>query len=354
MANQSDLNDLRKRIDLIQEDINSIKKKLDESGEEAIPAAAAPAPAPRARIKKESRIKLYLQKSVLPEFEQVVGGNILGKLGLLTLVLATVWFIKYAFDKHWINESARIYTGLIFGFGATAYGLWLARGRLRIIAHSIVGTGFAILYIAIVGAYYFYDLLGRQETFALLFVLSAYIALLAARANSQILYMFSLVGAFMAPVLLSRGENSYRFLLGYMALINAGFFAISFRRYWRVAPFVLLGADALVYGIWAAENLSQSSFTVPFLFLVFIFTMFMTRQTAVVPRLTNAVSRSDYILLPLVISFYVTFGIWAMNEFHRILRPHFILSIAGILALFYFIFNHYAMGVIDEKPGARA
>ena len=349
MTDQKEINELRRRIDLIQQDLDSIKKKLEEMGASGELPAVTPAPPPSAA--KKSRVKSYLRARVFPEFEQLVGGNILGKLGLLTLVLATAWFIKYAFDKHWINESGRIYTGLVIGFGIIAYGLKLTRGRLRIIAHSIVGTGFAILFVAVFGAYYFYDLLGRQETFAALFILSACIALLAARANSQILYIFSLVGAFLAPVLLSRGENSYRFLLGYIALINAGFFAISFKRYWQVAPFILLGADALVYTLWAAEHLTWSSFTVPFLFLLFIFILFMARQVAVIPRLTGAISRADYVLIPLAISFFVSLGVWAMNEFHRNLRPHFLLLVSGMIALSYFIFNHYAKGVSDAKSG---
>ena len=80
-----------------------------------------------------------------PEFEQLVGGNILGKLGLLTLVLATAWFIKYAFDKHWINESGRIYTGLVIGFGIIAYGLKLNRGAS--VSHRPHHCGYGVRHI---------------------------------------------------------------------------------------------------------------------------------------------------------------------------------------------------------------
>ncbi len=348
MAGQNEINDLRARVNALQSELDSIRKKLDETGIEAAPPAETPAPGIQPR--KESRIRAYVKSRVMPEFEQLVGGNILGKLGLLTLVLASVWFIKYAFDKQWINESGRIYTGLIAGFGVVVFGLHLARGRLRIIAHSIIGTGFAIVYVALSGAYYYYGLLGRQETFIALFLLSAFIALVAARANSQILYLFSLAGAFLAPVLMSRGENSYRFLFGYIALINAGFLAISFKRYWRVAPFVLLSADALVYIIWAVENLHRSSFTVPFLYVLFIFVLFMAIEIAVIPRIQGLLGRTGFVLIPANIILFLCLGIWLMNEFHRNFRPHFILCAAGTLALSYFIFNHYAKGVGNEKP----
>jgi uncharacterized membrane protein len=345
MANQNEINELRTRVNALQLELDSIRKKLDETGIKAVVPEAAPVKKPR----KESRIGIYIKTRVVPEFEQLVGGNIIGKLGLLTLVLATAWFIKYAFDRQWINESGRIYTGLIAGFGVIVFGLHLARGRLRIIAQSIIGTGCAILYVAVFGAYYYYSLLGRQETFIALFILSLCIALIAARADSQILYLFSLAGAFLAPVLMSRGENSYRFLFGYIAIINAGFLAISFKRYWRVAPFVLLGADALVYAIWAAENLTRSSFTVPFLYILFTFLLFMAIEIAVIPRIWGSVSRAGIVLLPVNMFLFLWLGIWTINEFHVNLRPHFILFVSGILSLSYFIFNYFAKGVGNEK-----
>ncbi|MBN2159740.1 MAG: DUF2339 domain-containing protein [Spirochaetes bacterium] len=347
MTNGREIGELRERIDLLQKELDAIRKKLDEEG---TPAETAPAPAPRAPApRKPSRAIQYLRTSVFPEFEGLVGGNILGKLGLLTLVLATAWFIKYAFDKQWINESGRIYTGLVFGFAMISYGLFLARGRLRIISHSIIGAGCAVVYVAIFGAYYFYDLVGREETFTALFILSACIALIASRADSQILYIFSLLGAFMAPILMSSGENSYRFLLSYLALVNAGFLAISLWRHWRLSPWLVLAADVLVYSLWAADNLSMSSFSVPFLFLIFIFVLFMARQLAVVPYRYRSLVTTDIILIPFVIASFTVLGTWAMNEFHRNLRPHFILSLAGMLAAAYFIFNRLAGGIRNEE-----
>ncbi len=347
MTNQNEINELRARVDALQQELDSIRKKLDETGREAAVSEAAPAPVKKPR--KESRIRTYVKTRIVPEFEQLIGGNIIGKLGLLTLVLATAWFIKYAFDRQWINESGRIYTGLIAGFGVTAFGLHLARGRLRILSHSIIGTGFAIVYVAIFGAYYYYSLLGREETFIALFLASSFIALIAARANSQILYLFSLAGAFLAPILMSRGENSYRFLFSYIALINAGFLAISFKRYWRVAPFVLLGADALVYAIWAAENLSRSSFTFPFLYILFVFILYMAIVIAIIPRIWGSVSKTGFVLVPVNSALFLWLGIWLMNEFHVNLRPHFILFAAGMFALSYFVFNYCTKGVSNEK-----
>jgi uncharacterized membrane protein len=348
MANQNEISELRSRVNALQFELDSIRKKLDETGMEA-EAAIPAAPTPAVKPHKTSRVSAYLRTRVIPEFEQLVGGNIIGKLGLLTLVLATAWFIKYAFDRQWINESGRIYTGLVAGFGVIVFGLHLARGRLRIIAHSIIGTGCAILYVAVFGAYYYYSLLGRHETFIALFILSACIALIAARADSQILYLFSLAGAFLAPVLMSRGENSYRFLFGYLALVNAGYLAISFKRYWRVAPFILLGADALVYAMWAAENITRSSFTVPFLYILFIFTLFMAVEIAIIPRRWKSISRAAIILLTANIFLFLWLGIWTVNEFHVNLRPHFILFVSGTLALSYFAFNYFVKGVGNEK-----
>ncbi|MCB1309574.1 MAG: DUF2339 domain-containing protein, partial [Leptospiraceae bacterium] len=247
---ETELRELRTAFASLQSE-STTPAESAPSGVSTGPAPTAPGAAASAPPKAKQR-KSISAASV----ESFLGGNLLGKLGLLALVLATAWFIKLAFDNHWINASGRIYTGLVLSFVTCAGSFYLAKRNYRIIAPAITGAALAMMYISIFGAYYFYDLLGRTETFLFLVLITVWGSFLAVRAGSQILYLFSTGGALLAPLILSTGENSYRFLFFYLLLIWVGYLVVSYYRFWRVAAYVLLAAVHLIYAVWAAEKLS--------------------------------------------------------------------------------------------------
>lgn len=264
------------------------------------------------------------------DLELLFGGNILGKIGLSALILASAWFIKLAFDNRWINESGRIYTGLIIGFLICGVGLFLAARKFRLLPPAVFGAGAAILYITVFGAHYFYNLLGLTETFVALVALSAVLTYLALRADSQLLYLFSVAGAFLAPVLLSTGENSYGFLFSYLSLFNLAFLTVSFFRPWRTSPYFILGGNALIYGVWAGEHLGHSSFPIPFLYLTLLFVVFAVREAWVVPVRGRRTSPDGMILLFFATVFYFFAGRALCAQYHSDFTSHFFLFGAGI------------------------
>jgi len=50
-----------------------------------------------------------------PDLEKFIGENLINKIGILILVLGISYFVKYAIDKDWINEPARVGTGVLAG-----------------------------------------------------------------------------------------------------------------------------------------------------------------------------------------------------------------------------------------------
>src|SRR5690606_1281178 len=43
-----------------------------------------------------------------PDLEKFIGENLINKIGIVILVLGISFFVKYAIDKDWINEPARV------------------------------------------------------------------------------------------------------------------------------------------------------------------------------------------------------------------------------------------------------
>ncbi len=340
MSTQDEIKELRERLGALQAELDSIRSEVLRLEKGAVPAAAPAAPhaeetqtpaPPSAPVRKKSVLLTELN----------LGGNILGKLGLLTIIIAAVWFIKFAFDNRWINESGRIFLGLAAGYAGIGWGLYLARRRMRIVPSALTGTAVSLLYIAVFSAYYFYDLLGRGETFVFLAMLSVALAFLAARAGIQTLYIFSVLGAFLAPLIVSSGENSYRFLFSYIALLNILFLVLSRYRVWNISAFILLIADAVLFSAWAADKLDVSSFTFPFIFLLIIFLIFMARQIVLLPLKEHAFAQSDALLIMLSTGTFLLLGTWVVDVFHPSLRPHFMLGVSTLVAAAYFAFNRF-------------
>ena len=64
-------------------------------------------------------------------YEKFIGENLFGKIGILIFVIGVGFFVKYAIDKNWINETFRTVLGFLTG----AVLLPLPNGCKRNIVH---------------------------------------------------------------------------------------------------------------------------------------------------------------------------------------------------------------------------
>ncbi len=156
MSRNEEFNHLEERYSRLEREMKEIREEIDrlKGTNEESPVQTESASADREKretpptVRKE-RKKPSLTERWLENPELFIGGNLLGKLGILALILTTAWFIKFAIDRQWLNESARILVGEGFGFGAAFLALRLARQRFPIFPPVIMGGAIAILYFAI-------------------------------------------------------------------------------------------------------------------------------------------------------------------------------------------------------------
>ena len=351
MADKDSLENLTKRVEILEKELHLVKSELSklslsDTNSQVHQTSSKPniiqpqIPKPTSEEKKPN-------KSF--DWEVLLGGNILGKLGLMAILLAFIWFIKFAFDNHWINESGRIFIGLLLGFSSITIGLGLAKRKMRIVPESIIGTGISILYLSIYAAYYYYDLLGAKESFAAFTILSIGTSLLAGKTNLQVLYIFSLIGSILAPILLSSGENSYRFLFTYLTSINLIFYYISRWNSWRISPFLIFLSNCIIFLFWANDKLIVSSPTPPLVYLSCLFLIFGMREVYLMPRLRKSIEPSSLVFLLLLVISYAGFGFWVVDEFYPTLTSHFLLFQAFLLVGFLKIYDVYSIPTLGES-----
>ncbi len=328
--------EINARIQRIEKDLAELKAELRRTETSASNQARPVAPAQTAPVSRPPGvISKWLGRVQEDSMEVFLGGNLLGKLGLVAIVLAAAWFVQLAFQNGWVNESGRIYTGLVVGFAVCGTAIWLARRKLRVVPAPLLGAGISIVYISVFSAYHFYYLLGITETFLALALLSALATLTAIIGNRQSLYVFALLGAYLAPIMLSRGENSYRFLFTYIGVIQTGFLVVSWYRPWRFSAYAVLFATSGIWSGWAAANLEKSGFAAPMAILLFTLGAFYVRHAFLSGKHESTPRAPDLVLLALSAIFTASAGYYLVDHHYPRATGHFLLLLAAGLCLFY-------------------
>ncbi|NUM75746.1 DUF2339 domain-containing protein, partial [candidate division KSB1 bacterium] len=77
-------------------------------------APAAPTPPPPKPLSPPPPPKHSRTRA---EWEALVGGKLLNRIGAFALILGVGFFLKYAFDNNWLSETMRVLIGAAIGAG---------------------------------------------------------------------------------------------------------------------------------------------------------------------------------------------------------------------------------------------
>ena len=223
------------------------------------------------------------------------GGNTMLKVGIIILFFGVAFLVKYAADSGVLPIELRL-----AGIAAGGIAMLVAGFRLRQRTDgkaqyglALQGAGIGILYLAIFGAFRFYQLLPGGFALVLMVAVVGLSAALAVMQNSLALAAFGSVGGFLAPVLASTGGGSHIALFSFYALLNIGIFAIAWFRSWRILNLIGFVFTFGIGAVWGARAYRPEHFatTEPFLILFFLFyvaiaTLYALREA---PRLRTVV-----------------------------------------------------------------
>jgi uncharacterized membrane protein len=181
-----------------------------------------------------------------PQLETRVGVNWISRIAVVTVVLALAFFFEYAFENHWIRESASVWLGIGCGVAALVFGEKLWRDGQRTYGQSLAAAGIAFLYLSFWAAFGLYHLVGQAAAFALMVVATAIAGAVALRYQSQAVALLGLAGGFATPLLLAAGQEPW-FVLSYALLLDAGALVAARRRGWRWPEALALVGTVVLY-----------------------------------------------------------------------------------------------------------
>jgi len=187
----------------------------------------------------------------------------LNRLGIVALLFAVAFFLKYAFDNDWIGPAGRVACGLVAGAALMVASQRLLARDYRYFSEGLAGLGAGVLYLSFYAAWEFYALVPSAVAFAGMVAVTGALIGLAVGRDSERLAFLALAGGFMTPGLLGTDRDAQVVLFTYLAVLDAGLLALAWLRSWRsLEPFALLGT-IVYFGAWydryyAVEKLART------------------------------------------------------------------------------------------------
>lgn len=185
--------------------------------------------------------------------EQFIGEKLISFIGIGILVLGIFFIVKWAVDKHYINDAGKILIGLASGTILIAIAHKLSK-NYRAFSSVLAGGGIAVLYFAIYQAYQSYHLLSQTAAFAVMVVITIIAVLLAIIYDKKELAIVALVGGFCTPFFVSDGSGNYQVLFTYLLILNIGMFALAYFKKWNIVNLISYAFTILIFGAWILQQ----------------------------------------------------------------------------------------------------
>ena len=226
-----------------EETPETIEEPVEEEQEE--PAMA---------MEEEEEIEEYATSET--NFEKYIGENLFGKIGILIFIIGIGFFVKYAIDQNWINETARTLMGYAVGAGMLVLAERLHK-RYHTFSSLLAGGAFGIYYLITAIAFHYYALFSHTIAFVILCVTTIFMSVVSVLYDRKELAVTALVGGFIAPFIISTDSSSIISLQIYITILNIGMFCLAMYKKWAILPMVSFAFTYII--LWGTTALGSFS-----------------------------------------------------------------------------------------------
>lgn len=170
-------------------------------------------------------------------YEKYIGENLFGKIGILIFIIGIGFFVKYAIDQNWINETARTMLGYAVGAGMLVLAERLHK-RYHTFSSLLAGGAFGIYYLITAIAFHYYDLFSQTTAFTILCATTIFMTVVSILYDRKELAVTALIGGFIAPFIISTDSDSIIALQTYISILNIGMFCLAMYKKWGILPVI--------------------------------------------------------------------------------------------------------------------
>ncbi len=184
-----------------------------------------------------------------PDIEKFIGENILSKVAITILVIGIAFFVKYAIDKEWINEIARVGIGVLCGAIVLGFAHRL-RKNFKAFSSVLVGGGIAIFYFTIGIAFHQYHLFNQTTAFVIMLLITGFSVFISILYDRIELAALSIIGGFATPFMVSTGQGNYQVLFTYILILDIGMLILAYMRKWNLINILAYAFTMILYFGW--------------------------------------------------------------------------------------------------------
>lgn len=193
------------------------------------------------------------------EWEALIGGRLLNRIGAVALILGVAFFFKYAVDQNWIGQGMRVGIGVLVGAGVLGLAYRAHIRGYAIFGQGLVGTGLAVLYLSVYASFNFYHLVPQPVALTGMALITALAFVQAVYYDSPAVSLLACAGGYLTPFLLRSSESGPVGTIAYVFLLDLGTLAVLARkRSWIVLEPIALGATYVIYFAWYAASYSSN------------------------------------------------------------------------------------------------
>ncbi|MEO5999643.1 MAG: DUF2339 domain-containing protein [Chitinophagaceae bacterium] len=219
--------------------VASVGERTTVSGQQPLSGASQQA----ARTHKPSFMELN------PDMEKFIGENLVSKIGIVILVLAIGYFVKFAIDKDWIGPVGRVGIGILCG--AILVGVaHVLRKSYKAFSSVLAGGGLAVFYFTITLGFHQFHLFSQTIAFIIMVVITGFAVALSILYDRQEVAIIALIGGFATPFMVSTGSGNYKILFSYLIILNTGLLIIAYYKAWRLLNLLAFIFTVLLFGSW--------------------------------------------------------------------------------------------------------
>jgi len=228
--------------------------------EAAVPPAAAPAfvAAPAAPSAPQFPVAAPQFRSLEPapagdsrSLESRIGSQWFNRIGILAVLIGVAWFLKLAFDNHWIGPLGRVMIGLLAGAALIVWSMRFQKRGYAIFSYSLKAIGSGTLYLSLWAAFQLYALVPAGVAFAAMIAVTAFNGYMAWIEDAELLALYAIAGGLSTPLLISTGGNHEVVLFTYLLMLDLAVLVLVALRPWSRLLFVsFVGTAIFIFGWW--------------------------------------------------------------------------------------------------------
>jgi uncharacterized membrane protein len=204
--------------------------------------------------------------------ESRIGSQWFNRIGILAVLIGVAWFLKFAFDNHWIGPLGRVLIGLLTGAALIAWSERFHKRGFAVFSFSLKAIGSGTLYLSLWAAFQLYALMPAGAAFAAMIAITAFNGYMAWIQDSELLALYAIAGGLSTPLLVSTGGNHQVTLFSYLFILDLAVLVLVALRPWSRLLFVsFVGTVLFIFGWWSSfYSQDQATRTAIFLCCFFL------------------------------------------------------------------------------------